>query len=263
MLLAVDIGNTNITLGVYRGAESVEQWRVATERHRMPDELAVLLSNLLAFRDLSFHDITDVVLCSVVPPLTPTFEELTRRYLNCTPLVVGPGVKTGVRILYENPREVGADRIANALAAHRLYGGPAIVIDLGTATTFDAIASNGDYLGGAIAPGITIAAEALFQRASRLWRVELARPRQAVGKNTSAAMQSGIVFGYVGLVEGLVARFQAEMGPAKVIATGGLAEIIARETTVVEIIDQRLTLEGLRLIYELNRSGEAEGCERR
>ncbi|MBI2942346.1 MAG: type III pantothenate kinase [Chloroflexi bacterium] len=258
MLLAVDIGNTNIVLGVYRGAEQVAQWRITTEAHRMSDEHAIVLRNLFEFRGLRFDQVTGVVLGSGVPPLTVTFEELSRRYLHCEPLVVGPGVKTGVRILYENPREVGADRIANALAVHRLYGGPAIVVDFGTATTFDAVAANGDYLGGAIAPGITIAAEALFQRASRLWRVELARPRTAIGRNTVGAMQAGILFGYVGLVEGLVARFQAEMGPARVIATGGLADVIARETSIVEVVDQRLTLEGLRLIYELNRTGDAD-----
>ena len=168
-------------------------------------------------------------------------------------LVVGPGIKTGIRVLYENPREVGPDRIANAIAVHHFYGGPAIVVDFGTGTTFDAVSAEGDYLGGAIAPGITIAAEALFQRAARLYRIELVAPKTAIGRTTNTSMQSGIIFGYVGLVEGIVARFQQEMGPARVIATGGLAEVVARETKVIEKVDQALTLEGLRLIHELNR----------
>jgi len=185
--------------------------------------------------------------------MVTTFEELCQRYCRITPLVVGAGIKTGVRISLDNPREVGADRVVNAAAAHRLYGGPLIVIDLGTATTLDAVSEEGDYLGGAIAPGIGIAADALFERAAKLPRVELIRPKKAIGRNTVAAMQSGIIFGYVGLIEGIVARMKKELGgKVRVIATGGLAGIIAEETNVVDILDPDLTLVGLRLIHELN-----------
>jgi len=253
MLLAIDIGNTNIVLGAYEGDRLLGSWRTATAVHRMADEYAMLTNSLLSYRGLSLGDVKHVAICSGVPTLLTTFEEFSQRYLGVKPLVVGPGIKTGIRILYENPRDVGADRIANAVAAHRLYGGPIIVVDFGTGTTLDAISAEGDYLGGAIAPGITIAAEALFQRAARLYRVELTPPKTAIGRTTAASMQSGIIFGYVGLIEGLIARFRQEMGPARVIATGGLAEIVAKETSVIELVDQGLTLEGLRLIFEMNR----------
>lgn len=259
MLLVIDIGNTNIAVGVYRGRELVDDWRIATETRRMPDEYAMLLRDLLAHRGLALTSVRAVILSSVVPTLVTTFKELSERYFRVDPLVVGPGIKTGVRILYENPKEVGADRIVNALAAYRLYGGPNIVVDFGTATTFDAVSAEGDYLGGAIAPGIGISSEALFKFAAKLPHVELLKPKHAIGKNTIASMQAGILFGYVGLVEGLITRFFQEMGKARVIATGGLAEIIARETRIIEVVDQRLTLEGLRLIYELNRGAEGVG----
>ena len=200
-----------------------------------------------------------MILSSVVPLLVTAFKELGERYFNISTLIVGPGIKTGVRILYENPKEVGADRIVNALAGYRLYGGRLIVVDFGTATTFDAISAEGDYLGGAIAPGIGISSEALFKFAAKLPHVELVRPKTAIGKNTINSMQSGILFGYVGLVDGIVGRFVQEMGKAKVIATGGLAEAIAKETSTIEIVNQHLTLEGLRLIYELNRGVEVAG----
>ncbi len=253
MLLALDIGNTNIVVGVYDGEHLRRSWRLATDASRMPDEYAALLDSLFHYAGTSLHEMTAVVLASVVPALTTAFEELARHYCQTEPIVVGPNVRTGITIRYENPREVGADRIANAVAAFRLYGGPAIIIDFGTATTFDALSGEGEYLGGAIAPGLTIAADALFQRAARLYRVELKRPSEAIGRTTGASVQSGIIFGYVGLIEGLVQRFRQEMGPARVIATGGLAAIIGRETPIVEIINPELTLEGLRLIYELNR----------
>lgn len=253
MLLAVDIGNTNIVIGAYDGQRLIASWRINTEPERMPDEYAVLLDGLLRYAQLSLRDVSALVLCSVVPALTTTFDELTRQYCQREPIIVGPGTRTGVKILYENPREVGADRIANAVAAFHLYGGPAIVIDFGTATTFDALSADGEYLGGAIAPGLTISADALFQRAARLYRVELKRPRSAIGRNTGASVQAGVIYGYVGLIEGLVARFHQEMGPARVIATGGLAHVIARETSTIEIINPLLTLEGLRMIYEMNR----------
>jgi len=259
VLLVIDIGNTNIAVGVYRGRELVDDWRIATETRRMPDEYAMLLRDLLAHRGLALTSVRAVILSSVVPTLVTTFKELSERYFRVDPLVVGPGIKTGVRILYENPKEVGADRIVNALAAYRLYGGPNIVVDFGTATTFDAVSAEGDYLGGAIAPGIGISSEALFKFAAKLPHVELLKPKHAIGKNTIASMQAGILFGYVGLVEGLITRFFQEMGKARVIATGGLAEIIARETRIIEVVDQRLTLEGLRLIYELNRGAEGVG----
>jgi type III pantothenate kinase len=255
MLLAVDIGNTDTTLGVFEGEELRATWHMATGIHRMADEYAALLLNLLHHQGLDISEIKDIALCSVVPPLIATFDELCQRYFHLLPLVVGAGVKTGVRIRMDNPREVGADRIANAAAAHHLYGGPIIITDLGTATTFDTVSREGDYTGGAIAPGIGTAAEALFTQAAMLPRVELAHPKHAIGTNTITAMQSGIVFGYVGLIEGIVARIQQELGErAKVVATGGFAELIARETAVIDVVNPNLTLIGLRLIYLLNKA---------
>jgi len=255
MLLAIDIGNTDTTLGVFEGEELRATWHMATGIHRMADEYAALLLNLLHHQGLDISEIKEIALCSVVPPLIATFDELCQRYFHLSPLVVGAGVKTGVRIRMDNPREVGADRIANAAAAHHLYGGPIIITDLGTATTFDTVSREGDYLGGAIAPGIGTAAEALFMQAAMLPRVELARPKRAIGTNTITAMQSGIIFGYVGLIEGIVARIQQELGErAKVVATGGFAEVIAKETAVIDVVNPNLTLIGLRLIYLLNRA---------
>jgi type III pantothenate kinase len=254
MLLAIDIGNTNITLGVFAGERLVGTWRIATAYDRMPDEYGVLLGQLLGHRQLDPAIISGVAIASVVPTLTHVFTEVSRSYLGQAPLVVDTGVRTGVRVRYENPKEVGADRIVDCAAVQAKYGGPACVVDFGTATTFDAISSEGDYLGGAIAPGIGIAAEALFSRASKLYRVEIAPPPKVIGTNTALAMQSGIFFGYVALVEGLVARFRLELGEEmKVIATGGLAETVARETSVIQYVDPWLTLEGLRIVYALNR----------
>ena len=255
MLLAVDIGNTNITLGVFKDEELRATWHIATGIHRMADEYIVLLLNLLRYHGLEAADITKMALCSVVPPLTPIFEELSERYFNVSPLVVGAGVKTGVRIRMDYPTEVGADRIVDAAAAHHLYGGPIIIVDLGTAITFDTVSKEGDYLGGAIAPGISTAAESLFTQAAMLPRVELSHPERAIGTNTITAMQSGIVFGFVGLVEGIIARIQQELGEkATVVATGGYAEFIAKETSVINITNPDLTLIGLRLIYLMNRA---------
>lgn len=255
MLLALDIGNTNIVAGVFQGEELRATWRMATSVHRTADEYAIVLLGLLQNKGVSVGEIKEVVICSVVPPLTETFEKLAREYCGVAPLVVEAGVKTGVRIQMENPREVGADRIVNAAAAHRLYGGPLIVIDLGTATTFDAVSKEGDYLGGAIAPGIGIAAEALFQRTAMLPRVEMVRPPRAIGKNTVAAMQSGIIFGYSGLIEGVVSRIKREMGgQVKVVATGGLAGIMAKDSPVIDVVNPDLTLYGLRLVHEINKS---------
>ena len=255
MLLAIDIGNTGTTLGVFENEELRATWRMATVIHRMVDEYAALFPNLLHHQGLDESDIKEVALCSVVPPLTATFEELFQRYFHVSLLVVGAGVKTGVRIRMDNPREVGADRIVNAAAAHHLYRGPVIIADLGTATTFDTVSKEGDYLGGAIAPGINTAAEALFTQAAMLPRVELVHPQHAIGTNTIAAMQSGIVFGYVGLVEGVVARIQQELGEkAGVVATGGYAGLIAEETAVIDEVNPDLTLVGLRLIYLMNKA---------
>jgi type III pantothenate kinase len=254
LLLAVDIGNTNIVMGAFDGERLVASWRTATAAHRMPDEYAMLLDNLFRYHALSMRDVRHMVLCSVVPALSTTFCELSERYLGVEALRIGPEVEIGIRIDVDNPREVGADRLVNAVAAYQRYGGPTIVLDFGTATTLDAITAAGEYVGGAIAPGITIAADALFARAARLYRVEMAAPRHAIGRNTVDSMQSGIIFGYVGLVEGLVARVKAELGPSKVVATGGLAPVICRETSVVDEIVPELTLEGLRLVYDLNRS---------
>lgn len=258
MLLAIDVGNTKVAIGVFEGEKLRATWRIATDLDNLPDEYAVLLLSLLSQQKLAVTDIKDAILCSVVPPLVSIFEDLCEKYFNITPLVVGSGIKTGVRISMDNPREVGADRVVNAMAGHRLYGGPLIVIDLGTATTFDAVSKDGDYLGGAIAPGMGISAEALYKNTAKLPRVELLRPKQAIGRNTVTAMQSGIIFGYVGLVEGLVSRIKQELGGnAKVIATGSLAELIARETRVIDIVAPDLTLVGLRLIYEINRAQPA------
>jgi type III pantothenate kinase len=254
MLLAVDIGNTSITLGVFDGEELRATWHVATGVHRMPDEYASLLLSLLRHQGLATADVKAVALCSVVPPLISTFEELFKRYFNIEPLVVGAGVKTGVSIRMDNPREVGADRIADAAAAHHLYGGPVIVIDLGTATTFGIISKEGDYIGGIIATGIATAAEALFTRTAQLPRVELAPSKHVIGTNTVAAIQSGIIYGYASLVEGMLARIQKELGvKAKVVATGGYAGLIAKETKVIDVVNPDLTLIGLRLISEMNR----------
>jgi type III pantothenate kinase len=254
MLLAVDIGNTSITLGVFDGEKLRATWHVATGVHRLPDEYASLLLSLLRHQGLETADVKAVALCSVVPPLISTFEELFERYFKIEPLVVGAGVKTGVSIRMDNPREVGADRIADAAAAHHLYGGPVIIIDLGTATTFGIISKEGAYIGGIIATGIATAAEALFTRTAQLPRVELAPPKHIIGTNTVAAIQSGIIYGYASLVEGMLARIQKELGvKAKVVATGGYAGLIARETKVIDVVNPDLTLIGLRLISEMNK----------
>lgn len=254
MLLAIDVGNTKIACGIFEGSKLKSSLSIATSIHRSPDEYAALLFALLPHHKVAKENIKEVVLCSVVPPLVPVFEDLCQRYLDTTILVVEAGVKTGVRISMDNPREVGPDRIVNAAAAYRLYGGPAIIIDMGTATTFDVISEEGDYIGGAIAPGMETASEALFVRTARLPRIELVRPAHAIGKNTVTAMQSGVIFGYTGLVEGLVNRIVKELGAKpRVIATGGYAHIIAKETKVIDVVNHHLTLYGLQLIYDLNR----------
>ena len=252
MLLALDVGNTNVTIGVFEGAAVRATWRIATDLERLPDEYAVTVLGLLDIEQIPHSAVTHAVMASVVPDLTKVFEQLCTRYFSVEPLVIGTGTKTGVRIVYDNPREVGADRIVDVVAALELYGPPPlIIVDFGTATVFDAVSAEGDYLGGAIAPGIGISSEALFERAAKLYRVELERPKTAIGKNTVAAIQSGTLYGYVGLIEGMVARFQKELGGnARVIATGGWAELLAKETQVFDAVDQNLTLTGLRILHE-------------
>jgi len=256
MLLAIDIGNTNITLGLFDKATLGPRWRIATGHEMTPDEYGILMLGLFQRAGYLVEDIHAVAMASVVPPLTATLAEVCRQCLKCDPLVVDGKSKTGVRVRYDDPGEVGADRIVDAAAGLKLYGGPACIVDFGTATTFDAVSAEGDYLGGAIAPGIGIAADALFQRTAKLPKVDLHRPPSAIGRNTPHALQSGLLFGYVGLVEGMVARFRAELGSTtKVIATGGLAEIIAKETKVITVLAPWLTLDGLRIIHELNTNG--------
>jgi type III pantothenate kinase len=253
MLLAIDAGNSNITLGLYEGAKPGPRWRLATVHNRTADEYGLLLDDLLEHAGFEVEAVDAVVMASVVPPLTGVLEEAATRYLGRAPLVVDAGVKTGVRIRYDDPKQVGADRVVDAVAIRHLYGGPACCVDFGTATTFDAISVEGDYLGGAIAPGIGIAADALFQRAAKLPRVDLLRPPALIGKNTVHSLQSGLLFGYVSLVEGMVARFRKELGPdMKVVATGGLAETVAKETTAIDIVAPWLTLDGLRIVHEMN-----------
>jgi type III pantothenate kinase len=255
MLLAVDIGNTNITVGMFDNDKLRATWRISTGVHRMPDEYAVMLLNLLRHQGVDAASINEGAISCVVPPLITTFNELFKKYFDIQPLAVGPGVKTGIRIRMDNPREVGGDRIANAAGALSLYKGPIIVVALGTATCFDTVSKEGDYIGGAVAPGIAIAAEALFTRTAALPRVELVRPRKAIGTNTQTAMQSGIVFGYAGLIDGIVTRIQEELGEkATVVATGGYASIIAKETKTIDKVNPNLTLIGIKTIHDMNRA---------
>jgi len=254
MLLAIDIGNTNIKLGIFDGDRLKATWNLATDINRTADEYSGILFNLMEREGVSRAKVTGAALCGVVPPLLHTFTELCEKYLSSEPLVVEAGVKTGMRIRLDNPREAGTDRVVNAVAAQNLYGKPLIIIDLGTATTFDIVSKEGDYLGGAIAPGINIASEALFTRTAVLPRIELIRPRQVIGRNTVSAMQSGIIFGYIDLIEGMIRRIEQELGTeVKVVATGGQAYPFAEQIAAIDVINPNLTLTGLRLIYEMNR----------
>ena len=257
MLLVIDVGNTNTVLGLFDGEQLVQHWRLASSRGRTTDEYAILLRMLFDMTEHDMKQVTGCMLACVVPPMLPIYEDMVTRYFGLTPMVVGPGVKTGMPILYENPREVGADRIVNAVAAFERFRDACIVVDFGTATTFDAISARGEYLGGSICPGVMISAEALYQRASKLPRVDLRIPDRVIGRNTVSSMQSGLIYGYVGLVDGMVRRIQDEYGaPMRVIATGGLANVIYESSETVEAVDDDLTLTGLRLLWERNhRSG--------
>lgn len=253
MILVIDVGNTNTVLGVYRGEELIGHWRVASDRSKTSDEFGILYKSLLLNEGIDSKEIQRVIISSVVPPLVTTLEKVAQNYFNVTPHVVGPGTKTGMNIKMDNPKEVGADRIVNAVAANHLYGGPLIIVDFGTATTFCAVNSNGDYLGGAIAPGIGIATDALFARASKLPRIELVKPEKVIGKNTVAGMQAGIIYGYIGQVDGVVSRMQKELGEkVTVVATGGLASLIGPESETIEIVNPLLTLQGLLILDKMN-----------
>jgi type III pantothenate kinase len=253
MLLAVDVGNTQTVFGIYEDERLVAHWRAATEAERTGDELAALVVRLLELRDLGFEDVTGVCLSSTVPLLVRAYEELAERYAEAPLVVLGPGVKTGIPILYDDPREVGPDRIANAVAARERYGAPCIVVDFGTSTNFDAVSEAGEYVGGVLAPGIEISMDALFLRAARLTKIDFAEPRTVIGKTTASALQSGLVYGFAGQVDGIVGRMRAELGDtAPVVATGGLADLIAPHSQTIERVDPLLTLEGLRLVWGLN-----------
>lgn len=255
MILAIDVGNTNTVIGVFEGDKLLANYRISSDRGRTADESGMLLLHLLDYSSMPRAEITGTIVSSVVPPLISVFEAMCRKYFGHEPLVVGPGVKTGVSIRYENPKEVGADRIVNAVAGFEIYGGPLIIVDFGTATTFCAINAAGDYLGGVIAPGVMISSEALYSRAAKLPRVELVRPSSVIGRNTVSSMQSGIVYGFAGQVDAIVRRMKEELGAdAKVVATGGLAEMIARESSEIQVVNQYLTLEGLRLIWDRNQN---------
>jgi type III pantothenate kinase len=257
MLLAIDIGNTNIVLGVFESDVLVQSWRLSTNRQRTADELGIWIGQLFEHRRLDVARVDGIVMASVVPQLTGTTIEMAGRYFACAPLVVEGSVQTGMPVLYEPPSDVGADRIVNGVAAFERYGRPAgkavIVVDFGTATTFDAITATGEYLGGVICPGVQISADALFQRAARLPRVDIRRPARIIGRSTVGSMQSGLFYGYVGLVEGIVQRMRQELGgPVVCVATGGLSDMISPETTAIEAVDRDLTLHGLRMIWERN-----------
>ncbi len=253
MLYAIDIGNTSINVGLFKGEELLHSWRLMTGIDRSADEYGSLIFSLLQRHDIPISLIRGATLCSVVPPLVPVFTEVCARYLDTNPLVVEPGIKTGLRLLVDNPRELGPDRVANAVAGTSLYGKPLIVIDFGTATTFDVVSAGGDFLGGAIAPGINIASEALFRRTAMLPRIELQRPRHAIGRGTVTAMQSGILFGYIGLIEKLLSKITAELDAEPyVVATGGYANMFAEVVPAIQAANPNLSLLGLRLIYEMN-----------
>ncbi len=257
LLLVIDVGNTNIVFGVYRDKELLYDWRIATERDRTSDEYGLLFEQIFRYHGLSLKEVKNVIISSVVPPLMHTLPAMSIKYFGIDPIVVGPGVKTGMNIKYDNPREVGADRIVNAVAAYEKYGGPLIIVDFGTAITFCAVSKEGDYLGGAITPGIKISAEALFMRTAKLPKVEIAKPEKVIAKNTTNSIQSGLVFGYIGMVDYIIEKMIKEMeqdeGKVNIIATGGFSSLIASESKYIKKIDKLLTLDGLRIVFERNK----------
>lgn len=254
MLLAIDIGNTNIVFGLFAESRMLTHWRIRTERHRTTDEYWVLVNEFISLNKATAESIKDIVISCVVPPLVPVFEELAQKYFKSEPLFVGPGIKTGISILYKNPAEVGADRIANAVAGFEKYGGPLIIVDFGTATTFDAVSEKGEYMGGAIFPGIQISLEALYKSTAKLSPVDLVVPERVIGKTTVESIQAGAVFGFVGMIDSIVSRMQEEIGkPAQVIGTGGLLNVLIQEVRSIQTIDPFLTLEGLKILYDRNR----------
>ncbi len=254
MVLVLDVGNTHIVTGVYGpDGRLLSHWRISTDRHKTEDEYGMVLMSLLATAGITPRDVKGAIVASVVPPLTPVMDRAVQKYFRRDPLPVGPGTKTGINVKFENPKEVGPDRVAHAVAALQKYGGPAIVVDFGTATIFDAVSQDGDYLGGAIAPGILTSLDALFKKAARLPRIELAKPQSAIGKTTIQSMQSGVVYGFAGLADGLIRRLAKEIGgKPRVIATGGLARMVASESETIQVVDPFLVLDGLYLIYEKN-----------
>jgi type III pantothenate kinase len=255
MILVMDVGNSNIVLGVYEGKKLLVHWRMVTDKEKTSDEFGMAMFNFFRHENLDVGKVEAVIISSVVPPIMYSLEHAVRKYFKVEPVNIGPGIKTGINIKYENPREVGADKIVNAVAAYEIYGGPVIIVDFGTATTFCAVSSRGEYLGGVICPGIKISAEALFQKAAKLPRIEIAKPENVIGRNTVTSMQSGMIYGYVGQVDYIVRRVKSEMNEEniKVIATGGLARLISSESETIGEVNGLLTLEGLRIIYEKNR----------
>lgn len=253
MVLVFDVGNTNMVVGVFDREKILNHWRIRTDTQRTADEYGIIIHGLFLYHKMQAEDIKAAIISSVVPSLNMELEWMCQRYFGCKPILVGPGTKTGLAIKYDNPREVGADRVVNAVAAYHKYGGPLIIVDFGTATTFCVVSQAGEYLGGAIAPGIKISTDALVSRASKLPRVELSLPKSMIGKNTVMSMQVGIMYGFVGQVEGIINRMKKEIGEGvRVIATGGLAALIAGETDTIDEVDEFLTLDGLRLLYDLN-----------
>lgn len=255
MILVYDVGNTNIVLGLYKDKQLLDFWRISTNTQKTSDEYGILIKQLFEHHNYNMDDVQAVVISSVVPPIMYTLEHMTRKYFKREPLVVGPGIKTGMNIKYDNPKEVGADRIVNAVAGYEIYGGPLILVDFGTATTYCAISKNGEYLGGAISPGVRISMDALYQKTAKLPRVELVKPETVICKNTVTSIQSGVIFGYIGQVDYIVKRMKKELGSedVKVIATGGLSKLIASESETIDEVNGLLTLEGLRIIYERNK----------
>ncbi len=254
MLLAIDVGNSNNVIGLFSGKKLLTHWRIRTEWGRTADEYWVLIKEFILLNQVEAETIDDIIIACVVPPLVPNLKEMAKKYFSCEPVIVGPGIKTGISILYRNPAEVGADRIVNSVAAYEKYGGPLIIVDFGTATTFDAVSGKGEYLGGVIFPGVQISMDALFEKAAKLPRVEMKIPERVIGRSTVESIQSGAVYGFVGMIESVVKNIRQELGPeARVIGTGGIVDWIAGKTDVIETTDPFLTLDGLRIIHERNR----------